>query len=136
MLNNSTILITGGTGSFGRKFTEMIFNRYRPKKIIVFSRDEYKQHQMAKRFPDINEEYPIRYFLYETSPISLYVILLIDFFFGIFLCACCYLVKHSQLKRVLQQHRKRIAQMEEELVSLRNLPITEDQEETTTTETA
>ncbi|MGA1843477.1 MAG: LapA family protein [bacterium] len=84
----------------------------------------------------IQERYSIRYFLYETSPISLYLILLVDFFFGIFLCACCYLVKHAQLKRVLQQHRKRIAQMEEELVSLRNLPITEDQEETATTETA
>lgn len=79
----------------------------------------------------IKDSYTIRYFLYETRPISLYLILLIDFFFGIFLCACCYLVKHAQLKRIIHQHRKRIAQMEEELVSLRNLPITEDQEETT-----
>ncbi len=61
MLNNSKILITGGTGSFGRKFTEIIFKRYKPSKIIIFSRDEYKQHQMRKLFSE--EEYPICYFL-------------------------------------------------------------------------
>lgn len=61
MLNGKVILITGGTGSFGRKFTEIILNRYKPKKIIIFSRDEYKQYEMAKTFPD--GPYPIRYFL-------------------------------------------------------------------------
>jgi UDP-N-acetylglucosamine 4,6-dehydratase len=61
MLNKKTILITGGTGSFGKKFTEIVFQRYRPKKIIIFSRDEFKQHQMAKTFPE--SRYPIRYFL-------------------------------------------------------------------------
>ncbi len=61
MLNNKTILITGGTGSFGRKFTEISFKKYKPKKVIILSRDEFKQHQMAKVFPD--EKYPIRYFL-------------------------------------------------------------------------
>lgn len=61
MLNNKVILITGGTGSFGRKFTEKILQRYRPRKLIIFSRDEFKQHEMAKIFPD--EKYPIRYFL-------------------------------------------------------------------------
>ncbi len=50
MLNNKTILITGGTGSFGKKFTERILKEYNPKKIIIFSRDEYKQYMMAKQF--------------------------------------------------------------------------------------
>jgi UDP-N-acetylglucosamine 4,6-dehydratase len=61
MLNNKTILITGGTGSFGKKFTEIIFLRFKPKKVIIFSRDEYKQSEMAKIFP--KEHFPIRYFL-------------------------------------------------------------------------
>lgn len=50
MLNNKTILITGGTGSFGKKFTKRILSEYKPKKIIIFSRDEYKQYVMAKEF--------------------------------------------------------------------------------------
>jgi UDP-N-acetylglucosamine 4,6-dehydratase (inverting) len=50
MLNNKTILITGGTGSFGKKFTERILKEYNPKKIIIYSRDEYKQYVMAKQF--------------------------------------------------------------------------------------
>ena len=61
MLNNRVVLITGGTGSFGRKFTEVVFKNYEPKKLIVLSRDEFKQYQMAKTFPDT--KYPIRYFL-------------------------------------------------------------------------
>ena len=50
MLQNSTILITGGTGSFGRKFIPMTLSKYNPRKIIVFSRDEMKQWEMAKLF--------------------------------------------------------------------------------------
>ena len=61
MLNDKVILITGGTGSFGREFTGVIFKKYKPKKVIILSRDEFKQYQMAKVFPD--NEYPIRYFL-------------------------------------------------------------------------
>ena len=52
MLNNSTILVTGGTGSFGHKFIPMTLEKYNPKKIIVFSRDEMKQWEMAKLFQD------------------------------------------------------------------------------------
>jgi len=52
MLANSTILITGGTGSFGHKFIPMTLAKYNPKKIIVFSRDEMKQWEMAKLFPN------------------------------------------------------------------------------------
>tara|TARA_B110000008_G_C16887502_1_gene531459 strand:+ start:243 stop:1241 length:999 start_codon:yes stop_codon:yes gene_type:complete len=50
MLKNSNILITGGTGSFGHKFVPMTLERYDPKKIVVFSRDEMKQWEMAKLF--------------------------------------------------------------------------------------
>ena len=50
MLNDKTILITGGTGSFGKKFIEMIFANYSPKKVIIFSRDEYKQFLVKQKF--------------------------------------------------------------------------------------
>lgn len=50
MLNNKTILITGGTGSFGKKFIEMIFANYTPKKVIIYSRDEYKQGLVKQKF--------------------------------------------------------------------------------------
>jgi UDP-N-acetylglucosamine 4,6-dehydratase (inverting) len=50
MLQNSTILITGGTGSFGNTFVPMTLAKYKPKKIIIFSRDEMKQWDMAKKF--------------------------------------------------------------------------------------
>ena len=61
MLEKRTVLITGGTGSFGQKFTEFLLTHARPHEVVVFSRDEYKQFEMAKRFPP--EKYPIRYFL-------------------------------------------------------------------------
>ena len=50
MLNNKTILITGGTGSFGKQFTWRIFSEFNPKKIIIYSRDEYKQYIMRQQF--------------------------------------------------------------------------------------
>ena len=50
MLNNQSILITGGTGSFGKKFTEMILKQYDPKRVIIYSRDEFKQDIMKKEF--------------------------------------------------------------------------------------
>ncbi len=62
MLNNKTILITGGTGSFGKKCTEIILKRYKPEKLIIFSRDELKQFEMNQIFP--HKEYGcIRYFI-------------------------------------------------------------------------
>ena len=60
MLENSTILITGGTGSFGHKFIEMTLKKFKPKKIIVFSRDEMKQWEMAKLYTDYKN---IRFFI-------------------------------------------------------------------------
>ena len=50
MLDNKVILVTGGTGSFGNKFIERILKEYNPKKIIVYSRDEFKQDLMYKNF--------------------------------------------------------------------------------------
>lgn len=60
MLDNSTILITGGTGSFGKKFIAMTLANYSPKKIIVYSRDEMKQWEMAKEYAADDR---IRFFL-------------------------------------------------------------------------
>jgi UDP-N-acetylglucosamine 4,6-dehydratase/5-epimerase len=50
MFNNAIILITGGTGSFGKKFTQTILDRFNPKKIIIFSRDEMKQFEMQQKY--------------------------------------------------------------------------------------
>lgn len=48
--NNKTVLITGGTGSFGRRFAEVILKRYKLKKVIIYSRDELKQYEMREQF--------------------------------------------------------------------------------------
>ena len=50
MFNNKSILVTGGTGSFGKKFIEIVLKRFAPKKVIVFSRDELKQFEMQQVF--------------------------------------------------------------------------------------
>lgn len=61
-INGKTILITGGTGSFGKKFVETVLEEYEPKKVIVFSRDELKQFEMQQRYNE--KEFPaIRYFI-------------------------------------------------------------------------
>ncbi|PKN15632.1 MAG: UDP-N-acetylglucosamine 4,6-dehydratase (inverting) [Deltaproteobacteria bacterium HGW-Deltaproteobacteria-24] len=52
MFDKKNILITGGTGSFGRKFTQLLLQKYKPNKIIIFSRDELKQYEMAQEFTD------------------------------------------------------------------------------------
>lgn len=52
MLNGKNILITGGTGSFGKQFVRTILKRYKPNKIIIYSRDELKQYEMAQKFND------------------------------------------------------------------------------------
>lgn len=62
LVNNKCILITGGTGTFGHKITEILLKNYNPKKIIVFSRDEFKQYNMKQLFPE--KLYPnMRYFI-------------------------------------------------------------------------
>jgi len=62
MLDDKVVLITGGTGSFGKKFVEIVLSRFTPRKLIVFSRDELKQFEMRQRFPDTYGS-PIRYFI-------------------------------------------------------------------------
>jgi len=52
MLNNSSILVTGGTGSFGKRFIQTVLERYQPKKLIIYSRDELKQFEMQQYLPD------------------------------------------------------------------------------------
>jgi len=62
MLNGKNILITGGTGSFGKKFFQIVLETYQPEKLIIFSRDELKQFEMSQRWS--MKKYPcIRYFL-------------------------------------------------------------------------
>jgi len=51
MFNNSSILVTGGTGSFGKKFIAALLSRYQPRRVIVYSRDELKQYEMQQDFP-------------------------------------------------------------------------------------
>src|SRR6478672_2450276 len=52
MFNGKSILVTGGTGSFGQKFVAQILQQYEPRRLIVYSRDELKQYNMQKKFND------------------------------------------------------------------------------------
>jgi UDP-N-acetylglucosamine 4,6-dehydratase/5-epimerase len=62
MFTNKTVLITGGTGSFGKKYVRTILDRYHPKRVIVYSRDELKQYEMAQEFSPATYE-SMRYFI-------------------------------------------------------------------------
>ena len=59
MFDNATVLITGGTGSFGRKFTDTLLRRFSPRKVIIYSRDELKQFQMQQEY----DQDCMRYFI-------------------------------------------------------------------------
>lgn len=62
IFKGKSVLVTGGTGSFGNKFTEIVLKKYSPRKLIIFSRDEMKQYEMSKVFSP--NKYPnIRYFI-------------------------------------------------------------------------
>ena len=61
MLNGKTILVTGGTGSFGNAFTQYVLEHYEPKKIIIYSRDEFKQFNMANKFKKYKDK--LRFFI-------------------------------------------------------------------------
>ncbi len=61
MLNDKSILITGGTGSFGKAFTKYVLTHYNPKKVIIYSRDEFKQFNMANDFKEYKDK--IRFFI-------------------------------------------------------------------------
>ena len=60
MISNSSILLTGGTGSFGSKFVPMVLNNYSPSRLVIYSRDEMKQWEMAKSYVDDKR---VRFFL-------------------------------------------------------------------------
>ncbi len=62
MFNDKSILITGGTGSFGKQYVRTILGRYQPKRLVVYSRDELKQFEMAQEFPDSKFDC-MRYFI-------------------------------------------------------------------------
>jgi UDP-N-acetylglucosamine 4,6-dehydratase len=63
MLNGKSVLITGGTGSFGKMFTKLILERYPDvKRLVIFSRDEQKHYQMGLEYPDTKYT-NIRYFI-------------------------------------------------------------------------
>ena len=62
MFDNKCILVTGGTGSFGRQYIRTLLGGYQPKRLVVYSRDELKQYEMAQEFP--NSKYGcMRYFI-------------------------------------------------------------------------
>ncbi|MBX3006544.1 MAG: UDP-N-acetylglucosamine 4,6-dehydratase (inverting) [Melioribacteraceae bacterium] len=63
MLENKTILITGGTGSFGKKFIQTVLKKYSPKKIIIYSRDELKQYEMQNEARFRKDGVLMRYFI-------------------------------------------------------------------------
>lgn len=66
MFNNKNILITGGTGSFGKKYTQIILEKYKPNKIIIYSRDELKQFEMQQTYNDPC----MRYFIGDVRDLS------------------------------------------------------------------
>lgn len=68
MLKNKTILITGGTGSFGKCFTRYVLTNYEPKKIIIYSRDEFKQWMMANEFKEYEEK--LRFFIGDVRDVE------------------------------------------------------------------
>lgn len=68
MLNNKIILITGGTGSFGKCFTRYLFTHYEPKKVIIYSRDEYKQFLMQNEFKEFKDK--LRFFIGDVRDLN------------------------------------------------------------------
>mgnify|MGYP004504212415 FL=1 len=63
MLNEKTILVTGGTGSFGHQFVDYVLEHYEPKKIIIYSRDEYKQFLMQNEYKNHPQSSKLRFFI-------------------------------------------------------------------------
>jgi len=68
-LDGATILITGGTGSFGHEFVRAVLERYSPRRLIVYSRDELKQYEMAQRFP-VERHAAMRFFIGDVRDFS------------------------------------------------------------------
>lgn len=70
MLNGKSILITGGTGSFGKRFTERILEEYTPKRVIIYSRDEFKQYQMKQTLAGHRKAEVLRFFVGDVRDLS------------------------------------------------------------------
>ena len=70
IFNHKTILITGGTGSFGTRFTQYLLNKATPKKVIIFSRDEFKQFEMENKFKGHSQFAKMRFFLGDVRDID------------------------------------------------------------------
>jgi len=69
MFDNKSILITGGTGSFGHQFARRILKSYKPKRLIIFSRDELKQYEMAN-LPEFRDQSALRFFIGDVRDLS------------------------------------------------------------------
>lgn len=70
MLNNKSILLTGGTGSFGNKFIEMVIKKYKKiKRLVIYSRDELKQYELSKAYPISKYDF-VRYFLGDIRDVN------------------------------------------------------------------
>lgn len=70
MLDNESILVTGGTGSFGKAFIKTLLARYNPKKVVVYSRDEFKQFEMQSAEPFITHAPIMRYFIGDVRDLA------------------------------------------------------------------
>ena len=70
-LNNQKILITGGTGSFGKKFVSYILKNFKPKKLIIFSRDELKQYEMQNQLKKFKRV--LRFFIGDVRDLDDYI---------------------------------------------------------------
>ena len=76
-LNNKSILITGGTGSFGKKFIETALSKFKPKKLIVFSRDEQKQFNLQQKWKEGGSS-PMRYFIGDVRDVDRLILAMRD----------------------------------------------------------
>lgn len=70
MLNGKTILVTGGTGSFGHEFVNYVLEHYEPKKLIIYSRDEYKQFVMQNEYKDHPKAKCLRFFIGDVRDVA------------------------------------------------------------------
>ena len=69
ILDNKNILITGGTGSFGKKFIEIVLKKFKPKKLIIYSRDELKQFEMLNNIP-LRKQNIFRFFIGDVRDLT------------------------------------------------------------------
>jgi FlaA1/EpsC-like NDP-sugar epimerase len=68
IFKNKTILVTGGTGSFGKEFVSRLLRKHNPKKVIIYSRDELKQYELANHFKDFEDK--LRFFIGDIRDLS------------------------------------------------------------------